>query len=105
MAGKYDERIDAGIALLDADMRNWRDKIDLETLNLETGHDCILGQVYGDLAKEMGIYSGFDAGKYHLYGYENSSTYGFDVSYNLGDTYKGLQKAWVRKLQGFVSRA
>jgi hypothetical protein len=39
-------RVRAGMRLLDAKRPGWRDSIDPERLNMESGFRCILGQVY-----------------------------------------------------------
>jgi hypothetical protein len=37
-----------GAALLDQYRPGWADEIDLDELRLESGSDCVLGQLYGD---------------------------------------------------------
>ncbi len=105
MAGKYDKRIDKGMAALDEYDPSWKDKINLRTLNLEDGNSCVLGQVFG--RGESRYSTGYLVGKEALnlgYSYSNGIvSHGFDIGHN--DTYSGLETAWVRKLTGFVSRA
>ena len=43
----FKREIERGAAFLDEHFPGWEDKIDPETLNLEDGCNCILGQVYG----------------------------------------------------------
>ena len=41
--------VDRGIALLDKHgPKDWRKKIDCDLLNLESCHNCVLGQLFGD---------------------------------------------------------
>lgn len=43
------ERVARGVALLDErGPESWRDKIDPARLNVASGLDCVLGQVFGD---------------------------------------------------------
>lgn len=44
----YEDRIARGAALLDEQRPGWRDEIDVETLDLASECDCILGQLHGD---------------------------------------------------------
>ena len=44
---KYERQVSNGIALLDRKKPNWRDSVDLATLDMANSCDCVLGQVYG----------------------------------------------------------
>lgn len=44
------ERVQRGAFLLDTQFPGWVDQVDLSTLNLASGCDCILGQKFGDFA-------------------------------------------------------
>lgn len=45
---RFAEQVARGMALLDErGPTNWRKRINLNTLDVSTGEDCILGQVYG----------------------------------------------------------
>jgi hypothetical protein len=44
----FTAQVNAGIKLLDEQQPGWRDKIDLETLNLGSCSVCVLGQIFGD---------------------------------------------------------
>jgi hypothetical protein len=45
------ERVQRGLAWLEKKHGpGWEDKIDLETLDLEDVHSCVIGQVYGNYA-------------------------------------------------------
>lgn len=45
------DRVEAGAAMLDKirskRLKPWRDKIDLDRLDLNSGCNCVIGQVYG----------------------------------------------------------
>ena len=46
------KRVDRGIQLLDTHgPLDWRDRIDMDTLDLGDGDQCVLGQVFGDEAQ------------------------------------------------------
>lgn len=47
------QRVERGAAMLDKKRRSpaWRGKIDLETLAIEDGCRCVLGQLYGNYVK------------------------------------------------------
>jgi hypothetical protein len=81
----YDARVAAGAALLDErGPDDWRDKIDLDTLDVFSFTDCVLGQLYGR----------YNSGKDALDIWEGMS-YGFDDS--KGHHVK-LTAAWKRYL-------
>lgn len=51
------ERVQLGATLLDTEFPGWTDHIDLKTLNLKCGCNCVLGQKFGDFsdgAREIG---------------------------------------------------
>lgn len=43
----YDARVAAGVAYLDEAVAGWRERIDMDTLDLRSGLNCVLAQVYG----------------------------------------------------------
>lgn len=45
----YERRIEKGMALLDVRLPGWERKIDLGILDLQSGCDCVLGQLALDL--------------------------------------------------------
>jgi len=45
------ERVDNGVEWLDANVDDWRNKIDSETLDISDCSHCVLGQVFGGYAK------------------------------------------------------
>lgn len=68
MEPKYDytAAVQRGVALLDAKgPPGWRDRIDLDTLDIGSLTLCVLGQVYGHYYKGLRAL-GDDANPYHL---------------------------------------
>jgi hypothetical protein len=41
-----ENRVHAGIALLDERVPRWHERIDLDRLNIRSSSDCVLGQLY-----------------------------------------------------------
>lgn len=79
------ERVQAGIAVLDElGPENWRELVDLNTLDMTSESMCILGQLYGE----------YTEGKYAL-SILAGSDYGFDDR-ELG--YPELVAEWKRVL-------
>jgi hypothetical protein len=82
--------VDAGIALLDEKgPKDWRDKLDLSTLDVVDPQKCILKQIYG----RYGI--GCD-----VLGILHSYQYGFEVPlrHEFRAYATALQAEWVRRL-------
>lgn len=51
------DRVLAGVAFLDETVPDWRERINLDTLDVSSGQNCVLGQVFAHKATESG--SGF----------------------------------------------
>jgi hypothetical protein len=87
----YDEaltRARRGAALLDQHGPSaWRDKINVETLDISKPSRCPLGQVYGSYS------SGINAIRAQVYGYVDSFATGFDCN---GDYASVLKMAWTQ---------
>lgn len=70
------EEVKAGMELLDQEVPGWREKIDLDSLDLSDCYECILGQVFGHFneGRRMIAEVDNDPGKYgfdcHPTGYE-----------------------------------
>jgi hypothetical protein len=47
----YSKQVDKGVALLDSIYPGWKEKIDLDRLEMAISDRCILGQLYGDFYK------------------------------------------------------
>lgn len=86
-----EQRVAAGVTLLDERNPGWYAKIDLTKLNLQDGSYCILGQLYR--VYELGLIILNDV---------NGIKYGFTASYrldddgqlNLNDEWLELDAAW-----------
>lgn len=51
VSATLDERIDAGVAWLDANVPDWLDRIDLDRLDLADTCKCVLGQTFAHIAQ------------------------------------------------------
>lgn len=88
MYGDAATRVARGVALLDRKAPGWVDRIDLDTLELSSAFDCVLGQ----------LYRGFGAGMYALnLDRESAMAHGFLTS-NM-DFYDELQAEWIRVIR------
>lgn len=56
--------VDNGAALLDERLPGWRRHIDPDTLRLEDGCNCILGQLFGDYGDAVDILAISDPRRY-----------------------------------------
>ncbi len=52
------ERVEAGAKLLDEKVPGWREKIDLDSLDVGNHSSCILGQLYGEYSAGMRLLLG-----------------------------------------------
>lgn len=99
-----EERAAAGASLLDREVPGWADKVDPDLIDLQSGQDCVLGQVFrvpGELEDPACRTDG------NLNGYEQGSkVLGFGATsvvrtYNLGfleddpETEDRLCRAWT----------
>lgn len=95
------ERTEAGAAALDAyfHSRTWDKEIDLDTLDLSSTCDCVLGQVFDD------GYDGYYEGIRRL-GIEDSSAFGFDTDAPVISErqYKNLTRAWIDLIRERIAR-
>ena len=80
-----DERIEAGIALLDEKVPGWEQHIDIQRLNMGDCKRCILGQLYGDY--NIGI-------KKLEIGLMQDSELGFEVDSYEDESYDDLTEMW-----------
>jgi len=85
---KYSEVVQAGMAVLDANMPGWECRIDPETLNLASCQLCVLGQVYGE----------YSAGKREV-GIEDGDNYGFSTRDDSSREYGFLTRTWLRVIK------
>lgn len=104
------ERVSAGIALLDEKVPNWRDKIDLSTLDLRNTDKCVLGQIFkgADGSCMSGYFTGCEILDIMQCSCCSSDTegmspveYGFDVNCaagNVDEQFGALQCEWESRL-------
>lgn len=78
----FKTQVESGARLLDNKNADWLDKIDFTVLDLASGKECVLGQVFGS----------YDSGlvKVGIYSSAAAQSYGFNASWD----YDGLAKAW-----------
>jgi hypothetical protein len=104
MADDTQQRLDAGVEFLDAEMPGWRDSIDLSMLSMGNPCNCILGQVYRNVARfgefsspymaALADFSGDPA--YSLEAARWATERGFDVTDY--ESYHELEEAWLDRL-------
>jgi len=51
--GSVERRVEAGARLLDRMMPSWEELIDLDKLHINSGTDCILGQLFGGFERGL----------------------------------------------------
>lgn len=77
-------RVVRGVELLDAKEPGWRDRINLEALNLGDVHQCVLGQTFGHYLTGLGALGIEAGGQSRDHGFTASECdYGPDVLDNL----------------------
>lgn len=90
----FSSRVDAGISLLDqhvrlhtvrCDFHGWREKLELDKLNISLSHRCVLGQIsgrYGIGAEHLGYFAPSDNPRLSEFGFigclsrQNADCYG-----------------------------
>lgn len=84
------ERVAKGAALLDLKYAGWADKINSETLYMDSCANCVVGQLLGsfDDVEDLGI------------DVDDSWEYGFYHSPHRhhADDYKELEETWLREI-------
>ncbi|UJQ86919.1 hypothetical protein SEA_TREAT_84 [Streptomyces phage Treat] len=78
----YSNEVAKGIKVLDQQVPNWRQKIDVENLDLGSCSICVLGQVFGDYND----------------GIEKLNVDGYEHGFNTTGSYAELKDAWVEAL-------
>lgn len=106
------ERVDRGVALLNASEPGWREKVNPRVLDMRSGWRCILGQVFDQ--GQFAVSSGFTRGTRELH-LENSFAiedgvpvydvvrYGFGVqdcyeNPRNAEAWDALTAEWLRRL-------
>ena len=92
MTTTMEQRVAAGAALLDQKNPGWRERINVEELQLWSRFQCILGQLYGVYETGLGA-----LGAYGNDGYNNELDWAIRHGFNgrFGDP---LNEAWKREL-------
>ncbi|MEW2442810.1 hypothetical protein [Micromonospora marina] len=80
------ERVELGIAWLDARLPGWHEAIDLDRLNVEHPCDCLLGQTYGDWDLHT---LGIDIDRLAALGFDAASSHD-----DMADEYAALTEVW-----------
>lgn len=90
-----EERVQKGIDFLDASQSvpdNWRELLDLKTLDIENCKRCVLGQLLGDFIRWFSLSD--------MPG--NPCDFGFDIypddNFELDDEFSILQDEWFKRL-------
>ncbi len=84
-----------GVALLDEKVPGWREKINVETLDMGDYCICVLGQQFGDFGEGLSNL-GFDLGDADL-----ARNYGFQrLAGHSDDEYQALTDAWREAIVG-----
>lgn len=108
----FTAKVNAGIALLDREQPGWREKIDLDTLDLASCSVCVLGQVFGDYddgIDALGV-SGYDYGFNTMGGMQELTAAWKEalgknnVLVERGDIYKDTYGSAVKVLQTHLVR-
>ncbi|MFI7072076.1 hypothetical protein [Micromonospora sediminicola] len=80
------ERVELGMAWLDARLPGWDELVDLDRLNVENPCDCLLGQTYG----EWDLHTlGIDIDQLAALGFDASSSHD-----DMADEYAALTEVW-----------
>lgn len=113
----YAERVAAGIAVLNENKPGWHDFINLDTLDLCSLSECVLGQVFGSYiagtdelsissCDELSISSHSDVNGEEVDGRRLQGDYGFDLHVgeytsgeNVGYQFKRLTDEWIRQIK------
>lgn len=83
-------RVRRGADLLDARKPGWADKVDVNTLDMQSCTMCVLGQVFGDYTEGL-VYLGVDG--FSLYGTSDRYLYGYSDN-SSGDRWAFLTGLW-----------
>jgi hypothetical protein len=100
MEQDIETRIARGIEFLDSAIKDWRQRIDLNFLDLADPEYCVLGQVFRNEQRACGAYT---AGTWRLHDWVEETTgeeadffaadYGFERE-DSDDQYEALTEAW-----------
>jgi hypothetical protein len=106
--GKYAERIERGAALLDERAPGWRQRIDLEKLELSSCTTCVLGQVAGSTDpwgwREVRLGFGLDYSAAEDHGFSLTDSEYLAIADDIEDVndvraYRSLTDAWKQYIE------
>lgn len=88
--------VTAGAAWLDENFPGWERKIDLGSLDLRSCSECMCGQNLRDLARELGMLSGYDYVS-RWYGFRWTQEHGFSLLFD--EDWDELERLWVELIK------
>jgi len=83
------QRAAAGARFLDQRTPGWENRINTETLNIASGNNCALGQVYGSYGVGLSLTGAAP----------QSMSLGFSSTGNIDREYELLTQAWRKEVQ------
>lgn len=86
------ERVERGVIWLDKVCPDWRDKVDLDKLDINHADHCILGQLFGDFYEVE-----FFQDRYGHIDWDKAYQYGFNV---MGYQHEELENSWKSLITG-----
>jgi len=90
--------VKAGIELLDTELSDWYRDIDTDTLTMNSGCNCILGQMYGDYIEGSEyLYSKYNTDKEDIPILEYMINHGFEGTH--WSEYGILQRYWTSEVE------
>ena len=92
-------RVANGVALLNEKVPGWRDRIDLQTFDINSFQKCVLAQLYGsyfDGVAALGLERGNPEKDPGNYAFDHSLQTPFEELYVEGDA---LQEGWLQVLK------
>lgn len=106
-------RVKAGAEFLDIHKPDWREKVDPSALEMFLCHRCVLGQLFADVAHELGWGNGFSYGVCEFLsddnvrlaekelGFDIPTAYAFDIDLKPWSNcaWQTLNDLWVKEIQ------
>lgn len=96
-----EDRVAAGVDWLNANgPAEWWDRINYDTLDIDDGQVCVLGQVFASEATETGSYNGWEYAILHG-GIANITVkYGFTPYFIRAVDAPELRDEWINRIEG-----
>ena len=89
------ENVDRGIKILDRQLPLWRQKINIESLNMIDGECCIIGQLFGEYSKGLDELDELEDDHIHCL----AQYFGFALNTREPEYWKYLRDIWIEALQ------